>query len=84
MLGEALGVFQRRRRVDQPTQAGLGPAAERVEAVSGQLAAPVAVPNVEAGLEDRLDLRAPPGAVRVLLLQSLAALDQVIVMPISA
>ena len=35
MLGKALGVFQRRRRVDQPTEPGLESAAERVETVPG-------------------------------------------------
>ena len=83
VLGEALGVFQRWRRVDQPTEPGLEPAAERVETVSGQLAVPAAVPKVEAGLENGLDLRAPR-TVGVLLLQFLATLKQVIVMPISA
>ena len=73
MLGEALGVFQRWRRIDQPTERGLEPAAERVETVPGQLAASAAVPHVEAGLENGLDLRAP-GAVGVFLLQFLAAL----------
>ena len=77
VLGEALGVFQRWRRVDQPTEPGLEPAAERVETVPGQLAVPAAVPHVEAGLEDGLDRRAPR-AVGVLLLQFLAALEQVV------
>ena len=83
VLGEALGVFQRRRRVDQPTEPGFEPAAERVETVPGQFAVPAAVSQVEAGLENGLDLRTP-GAVGVLLLQLLATLDQVTLMPISA
>ena len=77
MLGEAPGVLQRRRRVDQPAEPGLEPAAEGVEAVPGQFAVPAAVPPVEAGLENGLDLRTP-GAVGVLLLQFPATLEQVI------
>ena len=56
MFAGALAVLQRRRRVDQPTESGLEPAAERVETVPGQLAVSAAVPKVEAGLENGLDL----------------------------
>ena len=69
--GKALGVFQRRRRVDQPTEPGLESAAEHVETAPGQFAVLAAVPHVQAGLEDRLDLRAP-GTVGVVFLHALA------------
>ena len=75
--GKALGVFQRRRRVDQPTEPGLESAAEHVETAPGQFAVLAAVPHVQAGLEDRLDLRAP-GTVGVVFLQCLGAAEQVI------
>ena len=56
---------------------GLESAAEHVETAPGQFAVLAAVPHVQAGLEDRLDLRAP-GTVGVVFLQCLGAAEQVI------
>ena len=53
VLGEALGLLERWRRVDQPTEPGLEPAAERVETEPGQWAVPATVSHVEASPGER-------------------------------
>ena len=67
VLGEALGVGQRRRRVDQPAEPGGESAAGRRQTVLADVAGVAAVPQGEAILQDRLHL-AGPGTVRVILL----------------
>ena len=76
MLGEALGVGQRRRRVDQPAEPGGESAAGRRQTVLADVAGVAAVPQGEAILQDRLHL-AGPGTVRMILLQFLASAQQV-------
>ena len=67
---EALGVVERRRCVDQPTEPGGESAAGRWLAQRSRVAA---VPQVEAGPQNRLHL-AGPGTVRIVLPELLAAL----------
>ena len=71
---EALGVVQRRRGVDQPTEAGGESAAGRGHPVLAECSRVAAVAQVEAGLQDRLNL-AGPGTVGTVLLKLLAALE---------
>ena len=52
MLGEAFGVLQPRRRVDEPTEPGLEPSAERSETVPGQFAVSAAVPHSDTSSVD--------------------------------
>ena len=56
---EALGVVERRRCVDQPSEAGVESAAGCGHAVLAQLSRVAAVAQVEAGLQDRLHLAGP-------------------------
>ena len=56
VLGEALGVGQRRRRVDQPAEPGGQSAAGRRQTVFADVAGVAAVPQGEAILQDRLHL----------------------------
>ena len=81
--GEALGIVQRWRCVDQPTELGHESAAERCQSVLAQLAGVAAVTHGKARLQDRLHLPGPE-TVGMIFLQFLAALEQVILMPISA
>ena len=71
---EALGVFQRRRCVDQPTEAGVESAAGCGHPVLAQLSRVAAVAQVEAGPQDRLHL-AGPGTVRIIFPELLAPLE---------
>ena len=59
---EALGVVERRRCVDQPSEPGGESAAGRCHPVLAQCSRVAAVPQVEAGPQDRLHL-AGPGTV---------------------
>ena len=81
--GEALGVVQGWGCVDQATKPGHESAADRCQSVLAQLAVVAAVTHVEARLQDRLHL-AGPETERMILPQFLAALEQVLLMPISA
>ena len=74
---EALGVVERRRCVDQPSEAGVESAAGCGHAVLAQCSRVAAVPQVEAGPQDRLHL-AGPGIVGMILPEVLAALEQMI------
>ena len=55
---EALGVVERRRCVDQPTEPGGESAAGRCHPVLAQRSRVAAVPQVEAGPQNRLHLAA--------------------------
>ena len=77
MLGEALGIGDRRRVVDQAAESSLESAADGGEPVLAQLAGVASVSGGEAGLQHRLDLLAA-GTLGVDLLQRLAALQEVI------
>ncbi len=79
---EALGVSERRRCVDQPSEAGGESAAGRGHAVLAQLSRVAAVSQVEAGLQNCLHL-AGPGIVGIIFPEVLAALEQVVLIPIS-
>ena len=70
---EALGVLQRRRGVDQPSEAGGESTAGRGHPVLAQLPRVAAVAQVEAGPQDRRHL-AGPGTVGMILPKLLAAL----------
>ena len=59
MGGEALGVVQPGRCVDQPAESGHESAAERRQTVLAQCSIVAAIPHVEAGLQDRLHLGGP-------------------------
>ena len=59
MVGEALGVGNPRRGVDESAEPGLEPAADRGEAVLAHLSGVAAVAGGEAGPQDRQDRRAP-------------------------
>ena len=74
---EALGVVERRRCVDQPSEPGGESAAGRCHPVLAQCSRVAAVPQVEAGPQDRLHL-AGPGTVGMILPELLAALEQVV------
>ena len=74
---KALGVVERRRGVDQPTEPGGESAAGRGHPVLAQFSRVAAVPQVEAGPQDRLHL-ARPATVGMILPQLLAALEQVV------
>ena len=74
---ETLGVVERRRCVDQPSEPGGESAAGRCHPVLAQCSRVAAVPQVEAGPQDRLHL-ASPGTVGMVLPQLLAALEQVV------
>ena len=56
---EALGVVERRRCVDQPTEPGGESAAGRCHPVLAQRSRVAAVPQVEAGPQNRLHLAGP-------------------------
>ena len=56
---KALGVVERRRGVDQPTEPGGESAAGRGHRVLAQFSRVAAVPQVEAGPQDRLHLARP-------------------------
>ena len=72
---EALGVIERRRGVDQPTEAGGESAAGRGRPVLAEFSRVAAVAQVEAGLQDRLHL-AGPGTVGMVLLKLLMGLPR--------
>ena len=76
VLGEALGVGQRRRGVDQPAEPGGEPTAGRRQTVLTDFARVRAGPQGETVLQDRLH-RARPGAVGMSGLQVLAPSQEV-------
>ena len=57
--GEAVGIVEPRRRVDQPSEAGEQSAARGGQAVVGQTSAVAAVAQVEGRLQDVLDVGGP-------------------------
>ena len=75
--GKALGVVQRWRCVNQPTEPGHESAADRCQTVLAQLAGVAAVTHGKARLQDRLHLPGPQ-TVRMIFLQFLASSEQVI------
>ena len=77
MRREALGVGQRRRGIDQPPEPGRESAAGRGHPVLAQRSGVAAVPQVEAGPQDRRHV-ARPGTVRIVLPELLAALEHVV------
>ena len=77
MVGEALGVGNPRRGVDESAEPGLEPAADRGEAVLAHLSGVAAVAGGEAGPQDRQDRRAP-GTPGVAFPQFPAAVGEVI------
>ena len=83
MRGEAPGVVERRRRVDETTEAGEQAAADRCQTVVAQAAVVAAVAQREPGLEDGFHLNGPATA-RMVVSKVLAAPEQVLFMPISA
>ena len=76
MRGETLRVVERRRRVDETTEAGEQSAADRRQTVVAQAAVVAAVAQREPGLEDGFDLNGPATA-RMVVSQVLAAAQQV-------
>ena len=76
MLGEALGLLQRRRSIDQPAQTRGEPTAGRRQPVLADLAGVAAVPQRETVLQNRLH-RARPRTVGIVLLQLFRAAQQV-------
>ena len=72
MPGKALGVVQRWRCVNQPTELGHESAADRCQTVLAQLAVVAAVTHGKARLQDRLHL-AGPETVGMIFLQFLAS-----------
>ena len=83
MRGEALGVVQRRRVVDQPADLGEQSAAGGGQTVVAPGAGVAPVAQREAGLQGVLHLGGPP-AVGMALEQMLTPSKQVLLMPISA
>ena len=77
MPGKALGVVQRWRCVNEPTEPGYESAADRCPTVLAQLAGGAAVTHGKARLQDRLHLPGPE-TVRMIFLQFLASSEQVI------
>ena len=77
MPGKALGVVQRWRCVNEPTEPGHESAADRGQTVLAQLAGVAAVTHGKARLQDRLHLPGPQ-TVRMIFLQFLASSEQVI------
>ena len=75
--GKALGVVQRWRCVNEPTEPGHESAADRCQTVLAQLAGVAAVTHGKARLQDRLHLPGPQ-TVRMIFLQFLASSEQVI------
>ena len=72
MPGKALGVVQRWRCVNEPTEPGYESAADRCQTVLAQLAVVAAVTHGKARLQDRLHLPGPE-TVRMIFLQFLAS-----------
>ena len=77
MPGKALGVVQRWRCVNEPTEPGHESAADRCQTVLAQLAVVAAVTHGKARLQDRLHLPGPE-TVGMIFLQFLASSEQVI------
>ena len=77
MVGEALGVGNPRRGVDESAEPGFEPAADRGEAVLAHLSGVAAVTGGEARPQDRQDRRAP-GTPGVAFPQFSAAVGEVI------
>ena len=74
--GEAVGIVEPRRRVDQPSEAGEQSAARGGQAVVGQASAVAAVAHVEGRLQDVLDVGGPR-VVRMVLPEFPAPSEQV-------
>ena len=77
MPGKALGVVQRWRCVNEPTEPGHESAADRCQTVLAQLAVVAAVTHGKARLQDPLHLPGPE-TVGMIFLQFLASSEQVI------
>ena len=75
--GEALGIVQRRRIVDQPAEPGEQSAAGGGQTVVAQTASVATVAQREAGLQGVLHLAGPP-AVGMILQQMLTTSPQVL------
>ena len=75
--GKALGVVQRWRCINEPTEPGHESAADRCQTVLAQLAGVAAVTHGKARLQDRLHLPGPQ-TVQMIFLQFLASSEQVI------
>ena len=76
MRGEALGVVEGRRRVDETTEAGQQSTAGRGQTVVGQRPVVATVSQGEPGLQHRFHLNGP-GAVGMVVSKVLAAPEQV-------
>ena len=76
MRGEALGVVEGRRRVDEATEAGEQATADRGQTVVGQLPLVATVAQGEPGLQHGFELKGP-GAVGMVVSKVLAAPEQV-------